>query len=172
MYIDKVVFKKSWVLNVLLSKLIKNTYFTNHFVGAIIRIMTEKMELFCLEYMKDFNATQAALRAGYSKRTARSIGSENLAKPDIKERIDELKQELISDKDKIILENLLFWQKMRDSSKEKSSDRIKASENLGRYVAMFKDRIDIDAYLKVEEVEPVSLEDLESQIIKESPREE
>lgn len=43
---------------------------------------------FCEEYTKDFNATQAAIRAGYSKKTAYSIGSENLSKPEIKALID------------------------------------------------------------------------------------
>ena len=40
--------------------------------------MTEKQKLFCEEYLIDLNATQAALRAGYSEKTAYSIGNENL----------------------------------------------------------------------------------------------
>lgn len=56
--------------------------------------LTPKEERFCYEYAIDFNATQAAIRAGYSKRTARSIGCENLTKPDIKERIRKLKANL------------------------------------------------------------------------------
>jgi phage terminase small subunit len=51
---------------------------------------TAKMARFCEEYVVDFNATQAALRAGYSKKTAYSIGHENLTKPIIMERIREL----------------------------------------------------------------------------------
>lgn len=53
--------------------------------------LTDKQELFAREYLKDLNATQAAIRAGYSENTARKIGSENLTKPDIAERIIELK---------------------------------------------------------------------------------
>lgn len=45
---------------------------------------------FCEEYVIDLNATDAAIRAGYSKKSARSIGSENLTKPDIKDKIEEL----------------------------------------------------------------------------------
>jgi len=45
--------------------------------------LNDKQRLFCIEYLKDFNATQAATRAGYSVKTARSIGAENLTKPDI-----------------------------------------------------------------------------------------
>jgi len=56
--------------------------------------LTDKQQRFCEEYMVDLNATQAAIRAGYSEDTARSIGSENLTKPDIQNRISELKAEL------------------------------------------------------------------------------
>ncbi len=42
-----------------------------------------KQARFVAEYLKDLNATQAAIRAGYSARTARAIGHENLTKPDI-----------------------------------------------------------------------------------------
>jgi phage terminase small subunit len=45
--------------------------------------MTPKQERFVEEYLVDLNATQAAVRAGYSARTAREIGRENLDKPDI-----------------------------------------------------------------------------------------
>lgn len=55
--------------------------------------MTPKEHRFCQEYIVDLNATQAAIRAGYSKHTARSIGSENLTKPDILDEIDRLKAE-------------------------------------------------------------------------------
>lgn len=45
--------------------------------------LTEKQKRFVEEYMKDLNATQAAIRAGYSKKTAYSIGDENLKKPEV-----------------------------------------------------------------------------------------
>ena len=50
--------------------------------------MTPKQRAFVSEYLIDFNATQAAIRAGYSKKTANVIGPENLAKPCIREQID------------------------------------------------------------------------------------
>lgn len=49
--------------------------------------MTKKQKRFVEEYLIDLNATQAAIRAGYSPDTAKSIGSENLTKPDIKSYI-------------------------------------------------------------------------------------
>ena len=49
--------------------------------------LTEKQARFVEEYLVDLNATQAAIRAGYSEKTARSVGCENLTKPDIQEAI-------------------------------------------------------------------------------------
>ncbi|WP_439212113.1 terminase small subunit [Duffyella gerundensis] len=53
--------------------------------------LTDKQEMFCREYLIDLNTTQAAIWAGYSDNTARKIGSENLTKPDIAQRIIDLK---------------------------------------------------------------------------------
>jgi phage terminase small subunit len=56
--------------------------------------LTDKQIRFCEEYLIDLNATQAAIRAGYSQRTAGSIGDENLKKPEIKARISAMQAEL------------------------------------------------------------------------------
>ncbi|MFA6174729.1 MAG: terminase small subunit [Kiritimatiellales bacterium] len=49
--------------------------------------LTNKQRVFVEEYLRTWNATEAALRAGYSEKTARAIGAENLTKPDISEEI-------------------------------------------------------------------------------------
>jgi phage terminase small subunit len=49
--------------------------------------LTAKQRAFCETYLIDLNATQAAVRAGYSKRTAQQMGSENLSKPVIQAAI-------------------------------------------------------------------------------------
>lgn len=51
--------------------------------------MTDKQERFVEEYLIDFNATQAAIRAGYSERTAHAIGWEQLRKPAVRAAIDQ-----------------------------------------------------------------------------------
>lgn len=53
--------------------------------------LSDKQEQFCKEYLIDLNATQAAIRAGYSEKTAQQIGTENLSKLVIQSRISELK---------------------------------------------------------------------------------
>jgi len=68
--------------------------------------LTEKQQLFCDEYLIDLNATQAAIRAGYSEKTARKIGSENLTKPDIRayieNRLAEKEDALIAKQDEVM----------------------------------------------------------------------
>lgn len=55
--------------------------------------LTDKQARFVEEYLIDLNATQAAIRAGYSADTAKSIGSENLTKPDIQIAIEKAQSE-------------------------------------------------------------------------------
>ena len=54
--------------------------------------LNEKQKRFCEEYLIDLNAAAAARRAGYSEKTAKQIGTENLSKPYIKSYIDKLKK--------------------------------------------------------------------------------
>lgn len=56
--------------------------------------LTPKQERFVAEYLIDLNATQAAIRAGYSERTAKVIGSENLSKPDVAAEIERRRSKL------------------------------------------------------------------------------
>lgn len=60
--------------------------------------MTPKQKKFCDEYIKSGNAKQSAIKAGYSPKTAKSIGQENLTKPDLKAYIDERLRELSNHK--------------------------------------------------------------------------
>ena len=59
--------------------------------------LTEKQKLFCLYYIKSFNATMAAIKAGYSKDTAYYSGYENLRKPKIAAEIKRLKGQIVSE---------------------------------------------------------------------------
>lgn len=68
--------------------------------------LTQKQNLFCIEYLKDFNVAQSALRAGYSPKTARQTGHENLTKPNISEKIRQIKAESL-DNAKIDLQRVL-----------------------------------------------------------------
>ena len=53
--------------------------------------LTPKQKIFCEEYLIDLNGTQSAIRAGYSKNSANEIAAENLAKPNIRAYVEQLK---------------------------------------------------------------------------------
>lgn len=59
--------------------------------------LTAKQEMFVSEYLKDLNATQAAIRAGYSEKTAAEVGCENLTKPNIQKAISALKEKRLEE---------------------------------------------------------------------------
>ena len=61
-------------------------------------LLKEKQEKFCIEYLSCGNATTAAIKAGYSRKNARTIGSENLTKLDIQNRLNELREAAASKK--------------------------------------------------------------------------
>ena len=129
--------------------------------------LTAKQQRFCDEYLVDLNATQAAIRAGYSKKTAGAIGTENLQKPLIKDYIEkcmaEKEKALIADQDEvlkyltsvlrgeseseeIVIENIGdFTSEARTMKKAPSEkDRLKAAELLGKRYSLFKDKMTLD----------------------------
>ena len=75
-------------------------------------ILNVTQKRFIVEYLKDFNATQAAIRAGYSKKTARVIGQENLLKPAFQAEISEQVEKLL-EQSKVPLKKQLFDYWMR-----------------------------------------------------------
>lgn len=99
---------------------------------------------FVEEYLVDLNATQAAIRAGYSKNTAAEIGYENLTKPHIQDAIAKGKKSISNrvevTQDRVIAGMLEFAD--ADLSDEdqsiKPSDKLKAWEMLGRHVGLFE----------------------------------
>ena len=92
--------------------------------------LTEKQKRFCDEYLVDLNGTQAAIRAGYSEKTAKQIAQQNLTKLDIQEyikkRMAEKEDALIAKQDEVLqtLTRVLRRQEMDTvvvSCKERSS---------------------------------------------------
>lgn len=90
------------------------------------------------------NATEAAIKAGYSKDTARSIGQENLTKPDIiaaiKERETKRLNRVIAGRERL----LELWTQIMEDTDEITKDRLKASELLGKAQGVFLERVEVD----------------------------
>lgn len=115
--------------------------------------LTAKQERFCEEYIIDLNATQAAIRAGYSVDTARSIGCENLTKPDVVDRIAELKgglrdknvdlaQRVVDELQKIGFSNIADFVEKGNSIKDLSTierDLTAAVSSVKKSVTTFED---------------------------------
>ena len=76
------------------------------------RKLTTKQKIFCDEYLKSGNAKEAAIKAGYSPKTAKSIGQENRTKPDLKAYIDAKMAEIESHKIADAKEVLEFYTKV------------------------------------------------------------
>ena len=102
--------------------------------------LNPKQERFCQEYVVDLNAAQAAIRAGYSQKTARSIGQRLLTNVDIASRISEL-QSGLQETTKITAERVIkelakgaFAE--LDVSEMKFSDKLKCLELLSKHLGI------------------------------------
>jgi len=124
--------------------------------------MTEKQKKFCIEYLKDLNATQAAIRSGYSKDSAEIIGFENLRKPNIKGYIDKQLDDIMQESKSVLKHRII--KELKDVSftgigidliekdgeviDVRINDKLKALEMLGKYLAMWTEnrniKLDID----------------------------
>ena len=125
--------------------------------------LTEKQKRFVDEYLIDYNATKAALRAGYSEKTAKQMGTENLAKPYLRAYLDERLEAIHSAKTADAREVMEYLTSvMRGEQKDETlrfigdgyqdivnlttttKDRLKAAEMLGRHFSMFTDKVQMD----------------------------
>lgn len=107
--------------------------------------LTAKQKMFVQEYLVDLNATQAALRAGYSKKTAFSIGNENLKKPEIQVAIQKAMQKrekrVEINQDYVIGKLLEITEKDASDMPEsdlKYGNKLKAIELLGKHLGTWE----------------------------------
>ena len=99
--------------------------------------MTPKNLKFLSEYLKDFNATQAAIRAGYSPKTAYSIGQNLLKKLEIQQAVKEHTDSFIADRK----QRQKFWTDVMNDTEQNMNFRLKASELLARSECDFSEKI-------------------------------
>lgn len=108
--------------------------------------LTPKQERFVAEYLIDLNATQAAIRAGYSEKTAGQAGFENLKKPEIADAIA-AKAGKTAEKLDLSAERVLrglFEEATRTGEGSSHGARVSAWGLLGKYHKLFVDRVEAD----------------------------
>ena len=112
--------------------------------SAALSALTKKQKDFVREFHKTGNATQAVISAGYKfsdPATARTMGSENLAKPNIAAALAALEQESASRNDisvDMILQGLLSEARAGDKL-EPNSTRVRAFELIGKQIGMWRE---------------------------------
>ena len=134
--------------------------------------LTEKQKRFADYYIETGNITEAAVKAGYSKKTARVIGQENLLKPAIKGYIDEkleamqdvrtasakeVREFLTKSMRGEIKEEVVVVEGTGDGTSEARMvkkqiglrDRIKSAELLGKRYRLFTDKVEVDGVVPV-----------------------
>jgi phage terminase small subunit len=128
--------------------------------------LTAKQQRFVEEYLCDLNATQAAIRAGYSEKTARFIASENLAKPNVRDAVSaglKARSEATQVTAEWVVERLVenvgramqaepVFDRGGNPTGEwtfQGSVANKALELLGKHAGMFTDRLHVEGELPV-----------------------
>lgn len=126
--------------------------------------MTEKQRRFCDEYLIDLNATQAAIRAGYSEKSAYTVGQKLTKKDEVKtyisEQLERIHNENTADaqevmeyltavmRGKTVSHVLAFvgdgYQKVIEKPPDEK-ERLKAAELLGKRYSLFTDKVELDA---------------------------
>lgn len=111
--------------------------------------MTDKQQRFVDEYMVDLNATQAAIRAGYSPKTAEVIGNQLLKKTLVSNEILKRKAKLSSVANWTAADVLKRLARLADEG-YKDSDKIKALELIGRHIGMFQDKVELSGGVRID----------------------
>ncbi len=123
--------------------------------------LSAKQRTFVDEYLVDLNATQAAIRAGYSKNTAGAIGGEHFQKPEIQEAIQGAMQRRAErteiTQDKVLADIEVIKRDAMKGKIDKDGDEVmvnhtaalKACELQGRHLRMWNDKLDITASVSI-----------------------
>lgn len=134
-------------------------------MSSINEKLTQKQQRFVDEYIISGNATQAAIKAGYSKRSAQQTGAENLLKPVIKAELDrrnaEIKSAKTADMQEVMeylasvmrgeqTESVATAKGIYDNVPVSAKDRIKAAELIGKRHGAWTDKKEISGNMNID----------------------
>ena len=140
--------------------------------------MTPRQQKFCDEYLISGNATDAAIKAGYSPKTAYSMGNENLNKPELKAyietKLNKIHSAKIADAEEVMKYltavmrgehteeiPLLCGDGCQELTQKEvgAKERLKAAELIGKRYGLFNDKLKLDGYVPLVIVGDDQLED-------------
>ena len=150
----------------------EQSFFCCKIMEVVALKLNARQKSFCEFYVASGNATESAIKAGYSKKTADRIASENLRKLELKKYIDELMQKLESERiasAEEVLQNLTAMMRgeiqedvvvvegegdgvssARVMKKQVSAkERIKAAELLGKRYRLYTDKVEVEGVIPV-----------------------
>lgn len=133
-----------------------------------VNTLNQRQKKFCDEYLIDCNATQAAIRAGYSSKTAKQIGQRMLTNVDLKDYIDAQLERIHNEKTADAQEVMEYLTSvMRGEHTEQvlklagdgvqtvtdidvsAKERLKAAELIGKRYGLFTDKVDVGGTIPV-----------------------
>ena len=119
--------------------------------------LTEKERIFADEYIKTTNATQSAIKDGYSENNARVTGSKMLRKPKVRQYIDAVMSERSKNTIATADEVLEYLTRVMNGEEKDAfgldvsvNDRTKAAELLGKRHMLFTDKVKLDAEIEID----------------------
>lgn len=113
--------------------------------------MNQRQRAFCEAYLLSGNAAEAAREAGYSPRSARSIGQRLLTFDDVREYLEQRNREISAANTAQMEEVRQFWTATMRDTATKTLDRLKASELLAKAYGAFFDRLEVHGDLTLRE---------------------
>lgn len=111
--------------------------------------MTEKQKRFCDEYLISLNATQAAIKAGYSPEGAGRNADRMMKNDEIKAYISERLEQLHSERTATAAEVMEFLTEVMRDEDESPVSRLKAAELLGKRFGLFTDKLNVEGNIPV-----------------------
>lgn len=108
-----------------------------------IKGLSPKRRAFVTEYIKDHNATQAAIRAGYSEKTAQEQSSHLLSLVMVREAVEKLEREILAESILTRERIMELYSEIADDEETRKADRLHALDSMAKVHGMFNDRQEI-----------------------------
>lgn len=122
--------------------------------------LNARQKAFCEFYVASGNATESAMKAGYSEKTARSIGQRLLTNVDIQSYIKELNIKIENNRIADIKEVKEFWTEVLRNDDAKMQDRLKASEYIAKTNGAFLEKVEVKGEVKTNPLSGLTTEEI------------